>query len=90
MASKLKLFFATGLHGSNVCFRKFINAGNFYGADVLVVGGDVTGKATVPMVRTANGGYRVTFGGEAHTLETSEELASFEKLVATPASTACA
>ena len=35
------LFFATDLHGSEVCFRKFVNAARFYNADVLVLGGDI-------------------------------------------------
>ena len=41
--SEVKMFFASDLHGSNVCFKKFINGAQFYGADVLVLGGDLTG-----------------------------------------------
>ena len=33
------------------CFRKFLNAGAVYGADVLVLGGDVAGKAIQAIVR---------------------------------------
>src|ERR687896_60749 len=43
----LKIFYATDIHGSEVCWRKFLNAAPFYGADVAIIGGDVTGKATV-------------------------------------------
>lgn len=46
------------MHGSEVCYRKFLNAARFYSADVLVLGGDVTGKAVIPAVPVA-GGYRV-------------------------------
>jgi uncharacterized protein len=46
-----KLFFTTDIHGSDRCFRKFINAAKFYGAQVLVLGGDITGKAVVPIVK---------------------------------------
>jgi hypothetical protein len=42
------LFFATDLHGSETCFRKFVAAARFYGADLLVLGGDLTGKLVVP------------------------------------------
>ncbi len=49
----MRIFFATDIHGSDVCWRKFINAGTFHKADVLVMGGDMTGKAMVPIV--ANG-----------------------------------
>jgi len=41
------IFFATDLHGSEVCFRKFVAAAGFYGADLLVLGGDLTGKLVV-------------------------------------------
>jgi uncharacterized protein len=52
------VYYASDIHGSDVCWRKFLNAANFYGADILVMGGDVTGKAVVPIV-SAPGGYLV-------------------------------
>ena len=52
----MRIFFATDIHGSEVCWRKFLNAGKFHKADVLIMGGDMTGKAMVPIVRT-NGGW---------------------------------
>jgi Icc-related predicted phosphoesterase len=50
------VYYASDIHGSDVCWRKFLNAASFYGADILVMGGDVTGKAVVPIV-SAPGGY---------------------------------
>src|SRR5438309_179324 len=41
----VRVFYATDLHGSEVCWRKFLNAAKFYDADVLICGGDMTGKA---------------------------------------------
>ena len=55
----MRVYFATDIHGSEVCWRKFLNAGRFYNADVLILGGDVTGKAVVPVVAAAGGGFRV-------------------------------
>jgi uncharacterized protein len=52
------VYYASDIHGSDVCWRKFLNAAKFYGADVLVMGGDVTGKAVVPIV-SAPGGFLV-------------------------------
>lgn len=52
----LTLYYASDIHGSDVLWRKFVNAGRFYGADVLVMGGDIAGKAVVPVVRR-NGGF---------------------------------
>ncbi|MBM2843481.1 MAG: Ser/Thr protein phosphatase family protein, partial [Anaerolineales bacterium] len=40
-APATKLFFATDVHGSERTWRKFINAGKFYNANVLVMGGDI-------------------------------------------------
>ena len=37
-----KIYFATDIHGSEVCLRKFLNAGKFYGCDTLIMGGDIT------------------------------------------------
>jgi uncharacterized protein len=47
----LRVFFATDIHGSRACWRKFLRGGDFYGADVLILGGDMTGKGLVPIVR---------------------------------------
>jgi uncharacterized protein len=47
----LRLFFATDVHGSDRCYRKFLNAAQAYDATVLVLGGDVAGKAIVPIRR---------------------------------------
>ena len=50
-----RLFFATDLHGSERTYRKFINAGKFYQANVLVMGGDITGKLLIPIIKEKNG-----------------------------------
>jgi Icc-related predicted phosphoesterase len=62
-----RIFFATDLHGSEMCWRKFLNAAKFYEADVLICGGDMTGKAIVPIVEE-NGGYTVSMAGTTQTV----------------------
>ncbi len=62
-----RIFFATDLHGSEMCWRKFLNAAKFYDADVLICGGDMTGKAIVPIVEE-NGHFTVTMGGQTQTV----------------------
>jgi len=57
-----KIFFATDLHGSEMCWRKFLNAAKFYDADVLICGGDMTGKAIVPIVQE-DGHFTYTLAG---------------------------
>src|SRR5205809_7808520 len=71
-----KIFFATDLHGSEVCWKKFLNAARFYDADVLICGGDMTGKAIVPVV-SENGHYSVALGGEQQT-GPAEQVAEVE------------
>ena len=71
---KTLLFFATDVHGSERTWRKFINAGKFYGADVLVMGGDIIGKLAIPIIREKNGGYRATLQGRVEHYATDEDL----------------
>jgi Icc-related predicted phosphoesterase len=76
----MRVFFATDIHGSDVCWRKFLNAGAFHKADVLIMGGDMTGKAMVPIV--ANGGsWRLELQGQQHTLTTEDDLRKMEKRI---------
>jgi Icc-related predicted phosphoesterase len=69
----MKIFFATDIHGSEVCWRKFLNSAAFYKADLVVLGGDVTGKAMVPITEY-NGYWQVTLRGETMRLDTKTEL----------------
>jgi Icc-related predicted phosphoesterase len=76
----MKIFFATDIHGSEICWRKFLNAAAFYKADLVVLGGDVTGKAMIPIVKH-NGYWQVTYRGESMRLETAEEVAEVERQI---------
>jgi len=69
----MKMFFATDIHGSEICWKKFLNAAAFYKADMVVLGGDVTGKIMVPIV-AYHGYWEVTVRGERMRLESREEL----------------
>jgi uncharacterized protein len=69
----MKVFFATDIHGSEVCWRKFLNAAAFYKADLVILGGDVTGKVMVPIV-DHGGHWKVTVRGQEYTLDTQQEL----------------
>ena len=35
-----KLFFATDIHGSEKCWKKLVNSGNFYDVDIIILGPD--------------------------------------------------
>jgi uncharacterized protein len=74
----MKMFFATDIHGSEICWKKFLNAAAFYKADLVVLGGDVTGKIMVPIVAYP-GYWEVTVRGERLRLESREELLKVEQ-----------
>jgi Icc-related predicted phosphoesterase len=76
----MKIFFATDIHGSEVCWRKFLNSAAFYKADMVILGGDVTGKVMVPIV-DQGGRWKVTVRGQEYTLETAEELDNIKKQI---------
>ena len=76
-----KLFFATDIHGSDICWNKFLNAGKFYEADVLILGGDMTGKAVVPFIHQGGKNYRVTLLEQEFDITNDDELLQMKKKV---------
>ena len=76
----MRIFFATDVHGSEVCWRKFLNAGKFHNADVLIMGGDMTGKAMVP-ITASNGSWTVTLQEQTQTLTSEDEVRTIEKRI---------
>ncbi len=79
---KTKVFFATDLHGSGKCFRKFLNGAKLYGATVAVLGGDLAGKAIQSIVRGPGGRWRCEFIGTSYELDGGPELETLERLIA--------
>jgi len=77
----IKLFFVTDIHGSNLCYRRFLNALPIYGADVAVMLGDLTGKVLVPMVEKSSSTWECTLMGQHVDIETQDELAKVKKTV---------
>jgi len=66
-----RVFFATDLHGSETCWRKFLNAAKFYECDILICGGDMTGKAIVPLVEE-NGHFSYTLSAERQVVSAAQ------------------
>lgn len=77
----MKLFFATDIHGSETCWRKFLNAGKHYSADVLILGGDMTGKALVPVIHDGGDRWHATLLENRSELVGEEQVAAFEEAV---------
>ena len=81
--AKFTIYFATDIHGSERCFFKFLNAGKAYGVDAVILGGDVTGKALVPVVEGARGSFTVNVFGKAETASEPAQLEDLERRIRT-------
>jgi Icc-related predicted phosphoesterase len=76
-----RVFFATDIHGSETCWRKFLNSGKHYEAKVMVLGGDMTGKALVPIVEEGKGRWHATLLENRREFESEDEVKEFEESV---------
>lgn len=76
-----RVYFATDFHGSEQCWRKFIKAGSFYNADLVVMGGDISGKVLIPIVRQSNDQYEATLFNQRQVIRGDAELEEFERRV---------
>jgi Icc-related predicted phosphoesterase len=79
--SLLRLYYASDIHGTEVLWKKFLNASKVYQAKVLVMGGDVTGKMVIPLVEGNDGEWRATFHGRNERLETEAEVEKLENRI---------
>jgi Icc-related predicted phosphoesterase len=80
-AQTASLYYASDLHGSEPCWRKFVGAAKFYGPDALIIGGDLVGKAIVPIEQCADGAYRTRFLGEDRTARGEAALEALESVI---------
>ena len=71
-----RVYFATDVHGSEVCWRKFINSAKHYEADVLILGGDMTGKAVIPIIDEGSERYYFHMQDIRHDFQGADELAT--------------
>ena len=73
------LLYAADMHGSEQVWRKFVNSANFFSAEVLILGGDVTGKIMVPVVEQGSGERVAQVFGKLERVRGDEELAALDK-----------
>ncbi len=79
--ARSRIYFITDVHGSSKCFRKFLNAAKFYKADVLILGGDITGKVMTPIVE-GGGKYTCSYQGAELAMTNMSEVEEFRKKAA--------
>ncbi len=81
MGNAIKILFVTDIHGSNLCYRKYLNALKVYNVDVGILLGDLTGKVLVPLVEKAGGGWETTLMGTHVDVATQDELEKLKKTI---------
>jgi Icc-related predicted phosphoesterase len=77
----VRLFFVTDLHGSNLCWRKFLNALRVYNVDVGIALGDLTGKLLIPLIEKESAHWETSFLGRHLEIRSQEELDQLKKTI---------
>jgi hypothetical protein len=81
MGKSIRIFFVSDIHGSNTCYRKYLNALKIYNVDVGILLGDLTGKVLVPLVSKQQGSWETTLMGQYTSIETQDELIKLKKTI---------
>jgi len=76
-----RILYGSDFHGSDIVFRKFISSGLHYKANALIVGGDVTGKAMVPVIHQGGGHYLANLFGRDLTASNPDEIEKVKKAI---------
>lgn len=78
----MRIYYASDLHGSEKCWRKFLATPKYYQADVIIIGGDITGKFIVPIIHLPNGRVEATFMGRKRKLKKEKDIEALKKQIA--------
>jgi Icc-related predicted phosphoesterase len=78
-----RIWFVTDLHGSTLCFRKFLNSiRSRKRPDVLVIGGDLTGKTVVPIIAESRARWFTLYEGKRSDFVGEGEVSRFKARLA--------
>ena len=83
MTRPFRLYVCSDIHAAERVWRKLLNAtrANTYKADAVLIAGDLTGKALVPVVAT-DGGWRARVLGQQRRARDETELGELERAIA--------
>lgn len=83
MARPTRLYICSDIHAAEGAWRKLLNAtaANLYGADAVLVAGDLTGKAVVPILRRGDR-FEADLLGTRKTARDERELATLRREIA--------
>ncbi len=79
---RYRILFVSDLHGSEICFRKFLNSTAVYHPDLLIYGGDIMGKMLVPIFPEDGDGYRWFPQDRTPAHIRTDELAKIQRSIA--------
>ncbi|MBF6606020.1 MAG: metallophosphoesterase [Chloroflexi bacterium] len=84
MAKPFRLYICSDIHASERAWRKLLNAtrANVYKVDAVLIAGDLTGKALVPIVEDPAGTWTATVLGSRRVARTEPALADLERSIA--------
>jgi Icc-related predicted phosphoesterase len=77
----VRVLYGSDFHGSETVYRKFLASSRQYQASILIVGGDVTGKAMVPVLHQGKGTYSGSWFGKSESATGPEELEKLKKKI---------
>jgi len=79
--ARTRVFYSTDIHGSEDCFRKFLATGREYKPNVMILGGDITGKMIIPIIAESQTEWTSTLLGERLTMRSEAEVQAVEKRI---------
>lgn len=84
VAKPFRLYICSDIHASERAWRKLLNAtrSNVYKADAVLIAGDLTGKALIPIVGKPGGEWTATLLGTRRRARSETELAELERSIA--------
>jgi len=78
----MRIYYSSDLHGSEKCWRKFLATPKYYEADIIMIGGDITGKFIVPIIHLPKGRVEATFMGRKRKLRKEKDIEALKKQIA--------
>jgi len=69
-----KIFFMADIHNSELIFRRFLSIPKYYNVDILILSGDLTGKAIIPIIDVGGEKYQYKFRGKTEIIYGHEQL----------------
>jgi len=78
----MRIYYTSDLHGSDKCWKKFMVTPKHYQADIIIIGGDITGKFIVPIIRLPNGRFEATFMGRKRKFKKEKDVEVLKQQIA--------